>query len=414
MRDSGWGSKRKVLPSIAIMNGPRVIEVRIQGLRTLADVQLSTHGLTVLVGANGSGKSSILQALEMLRSLPDEQSLRNLVVVHGPPVELLRAGESTLKLGIGFAIESATYWYGVGLRAHGASWIVEHEHLYRGSREKFVVLLRRDGASFDQELDPMVGNVGEHALALSSFSRHADARAAIDALRGIEVHLPFRTSAAWALRAAQLKAGMRDPAMLGPAERLELFGENLAEAFHALRNRGRKHWDDTLGLVRLGLGPALSDVVVESVARGYGELAVDFDGLGRIPASGLSDGQLSFLALVAAIRLDRKRTLLAFDEPDASLHPGTIVRLVELLEAASADQPVVIATQSDRLLDALSEPIDAALICTLDDAWRTRTHRLDAGRYSAWVNGFRGLGDVRAQGDLELLVTPAETPSDQP
>lgn len=48
----------------------RLTSLRIEGLRTLADVTLSLDGLTVLVGENGTGKSTITEALELVRSLP--------------------------------------------------------------------------------------------------------------------------------------------------------------------------------------------------------------------------------------------------------------------------------------------------------------------------------------------------------
>jgi recombinational DNA repair ATPase RecF len=44
-----------------------ITELRIYGLRTLADVRLSLRDLTVLIGGNGSGKSSIIEACELLR-----------------------------------------------------------------------------------------------------------------------------------------------------------------------------------------------------------------------------------------------------------------------------------------------------------------------------------------------------------
>ena len=42
-----------------------ITELRIAGLRTLADVRLSLRELTVLIGANGTGKNSIIEACEL-------------------------------------------------------------------------------------------------------------------------------------------------------------------------------------------------------------------------------------------------------------------------------------------------------------------------------------------------------------
>lgn len=46
---------------------PRIESVRVAGFRSLADVCLSDlGGLTVLIGANGSGKSNLIRFFEML------------------------------------------------------------------------------------------------------------------------------------------------------------------------------------------------------------------------------------------------------------------------------------------------------------------------------------------------------------
>jgi predicted ATPase len=48
---------------MAIMSNDRITEIHVRGMRTLADVKLSLGGLTVLIGDNGSGKSSLIEAL---------------------------------------------------------------------------------------------------------------------------------------------------------------------------------------------------------------------------------------------------------------------------------------------------------------------------------------------------------------
>ena len=48
------------------MSATRIESVRIQGFRSLADVELSgLGGATVMIGANGSGKSNFMRFFEM-------------------------------------------------------------------------------------------------------------------------------------------------------------------------------------------------------------------------------------------------------------------------------------------------------------------------------------------------------------
>ena len=47
---------------------PMIESIRVRGFRSLADVELSGLGpATVLIGHNGSGKSNVLQFLDLLR-----------------------------------------------------------------------------------------------------------------------------------------------------------------------------------------------------------------------------------------------------------------------------------------------------------------------------------------------------------
>ena len=45
------------------MSGARITEIHVEGLRTLKDVRLGLDGLTVLIGENGTGKSSLIEEI---------------------------------------------------------------------------------------------------------------------------------------------------------------------------------------------------------------------------------------------------------------------------------------------------------------------------------------------------------------
>lgn len=401
----------------------RLTSLRIAGLRTLADVTLLLDGLTVLVGENGTGKSTIVEALELVRCLARADGLRHMREIHGPPSTLLRLGASSLSFAVGFEHGGAEHEYGVELVGNGTVWVVAHEHLglatpalggvgragdERSSRARGGdQILERNG---DVLRGSLVASHEPIAADRTFFSHYgpaglpACAITLMDALDRMEVHLPFDVMAGWGARTARREPGARGPVMVGPTRRLELLGGNLVEAFQALRSMPRAHWEETLEYLRLGLGMRLEQVVVEVVARGYGELFVDLAGVGRLPAAALSDGQLSYLAMVAMIRLGEGRTLLALDEPEAHLDPELLVRVVELLEAAAERHPVLVSTQSDRLLDALSEPATSTVVCELDSSWSTRLHRLDPERLARWLRDYRGLGEIRAGGDLWSVV----------
>jgi predicted ATPase len=77
-----------------------ITELRIEGLRTIEKIRLGLGGLTVLIGDNGSGKSSILEACEILRRTTSERFLEEFHSIHGGLTALLRQGSPRLKLGV--------------------------------------------------------------------------------------------------------------------------------------------------------------------------------------------------------------------------------------------------------------------------------------------------------------------------
>ena len=187
--------------------------------------------------------------------------------------------------------------------------------------------------------------------------------------------------------------------------RVDRGGANLANVVHALRNR--PDWPDTLETIKLLVDDDITDVTTPASASGGNiGLAISYRASGSIPAFALSDGTLALLALIAIARLDggdTPRSLLVLDEPDLHLHPGAIAQVVALLEQCGEQQPVVIATHSDHLLDSLSEPARATVLCDLDDRRRLRLRRPDRTQLDRWLTEYRGLGHLRSEGYDRLV-----------
>ena len=77
-----------------------ITELRIEGLRTIEKIRLPLEGLTVLIGENGSGKSSIIEACEILRRATGPRFMDELHAIHGGLAGLLRQGAKRLLIGV--------------------------------------------------------------------------------------------------------------------------------------------------------------------------------------------------------------------------------------------------------------------------------------------------------------------------
>jgi predicted ATPase/nucleoside phosphorylase/SpoVK/Ycf46/Vps4 family AAA+-type ATPase len=397
-----------------------ITELRIKNLRTLADVRLRLDGLTVLIGDNGTGKSSIIEACEILRRAAGPSFGEELFGVHGGPLALLRLGTTELTLGVRvegggepidyeLSIDDGGQISREALVVAGRWTIIDRKSLQTAD----VVGFALDGGVVtykDQKIDG-------RRLVLTSFGARHLAHPAlgrvVSALERIEVQVGFEVTPNWLARSTQRLSALRSPAVAQPIDRLSKLGTNLANAYAALKNDfGEEHWQATMAYVRLGLGDTVESVNVRPDPGG-GSIALWLKHAGvdqQLPASALSDGTLAYLAVVALYRLDTHASLLAFDEPELHLHPELLMRALDFFEAMARDRPVLLATHSDRLLDGLSEPARAVVLCELDEERRTRLVRPDKGALDRWLERYRGLGDVRSAGHQASVMTREDAP----
>lgn len=388
----------------------RILRVRFSGLRTAADVGLECVPLNVLIGPNGVGKSTLIEGLEILRKISSgEGFLRAINDEHGGVQRLLRRRGSELRLSVDVADDESSLSYSMVLAPRNGGFAIEHESMLRGEE----VVFTRDGettVAFPAlGLKPSQGYIGAKWPLLTMLSPISPVIAPVrDALEGIEVHVPFATQPRWFGPGMTPERNMRADNIVQAAGRLDRGGANLPSAFHALRNRS--DWSDTLETIKLIIDDDITDVTTPASASGGSiGLAVTYRTSGSIPAFALSDGTLALLALIAITRLDdgeSPRSLLVLDEPDLHLHPGAIGQVVALLEECSAAQPIIVATHSDRLLDSLSEPARSAVLCDLDEQRQLRLRRPDPAQLNRWLEEYRGLGQLRAEGYDQLVFPP--------
>lgn len=388
------------------------------------DVDLDAAGPAVVIGDNCTGKSTIVEAFELLRRASTPMFLNDLHAIHGG-TELLTFGSRELVLGFQARVAdpkgaetSLRYEVSLQSRPSGLKILAESLDADRGETQPLRAIARSPKTCrvFDHLEKKLVDiDLEEGEPAVSAFGNrppHWSIKTARDLLRGIEVQTPFAVQASWVDRASgRATSPLRATGTIRPVERLELQGANLASAYHALANDfGRTHWDQTLAWIQLGLGSEVEHVSARVLPQG-GSVGLQLKYAGTdavVNESALSDGTLAFLAIVALCRLGRGRSLLVLDEPELHLHPELLVRALDFFGAVANDHPVVIATHSDRLLDALPDPASSVLLAELGPDRFATLSKPDPIRLERFLQRYRGLGDLRAGGDLSSVFAPVE------
>lgn len=359
----------------------------------MADVEVPLSGLTVLIGDNSTGKSTLLEALRIARLIPSDRFIDDINRVHTISTAM-RADAPAFGFRLKFEHDGNRYGYGMNLDRQAESLVDSLVRIEGPAVSPIFQLPIRSGNS-------TLARVEDDSTKPAGITRSL--------LLGIDAHLPFDVTAGWGHRQRGRNSPIRDPRVAEPTHRLDLLGDNLVNVYQALKNdRGSDAWKDTLELLQMGFGPGLRDVAISQVAGGYLGLSVEFEKQGRIPALHLADGLLTYMGFVAIHQLGDGRSLLAFDEPETHLHPALLARVMTLLEDMATRHPVILATHSDRILDYLENPVESVRICELDDEQKTRLRRLDPNQYEKWRARYQGLGDIRARGHLPSVLVEDE------
>ena len=417
------------------MPADRITELRISGLRVIRELTLPLSGLTVLIGDNGTGKSSILEALEILRQAAKPLNLVTDVLAkgHGGFQALLRRGADKLELGV--TVEGAgpriDYDFAVANIGNTPAVVSESVQVHepgsdapplrplartQGKLQVLVTSDRYPNSYLEAAVSPVVV---EHALALPQVglphlgSRiHPAIRRLIEALGHLEVQVPFEARPLWQAKEQDLRTGPRWPTPIEGTDRLARYAANLPNAYQQLRNSGEAVWRRVLERARLGLGADLREFSLSPSGRGSIELELLFGAFPDrpLPLEVLSEGQVCYLAFIALRELHPERSLLAFDEPENHLHPALLARVVWMLEEVAQTAPVILATHSDRLLDALTEPAGSVVLCELDEQRASRLRLPSKAQLEDWLRDYQGLGSLRAEG-YEAHVFVDDAPS---
>jgi len=117
-----------------------------------------------------------------------------------------------------------------------------------------------------------------------------------------------------------------------------------------------------------------------------------------IPVSRMSGGALRLLRLLATLRSPSPPPLLCVEVPERGLHPDAAAMLGEALVDASHRMQLVVTTHSSSLISSLSTEPEAVVACErLGGA--TELFRLDSERLASWREDYL-LGDLWGMGVL--------------
>lgn len=361
----------------------------ISNYRSIRDLTMELHGLDLVTGSNGSGKSSLYRALRLLSECAGSDSANvvgslardgglSSTLWAGPETisDAMRRGEApvqgtvrkeSVNLKLGFSGDDFGYLIDLGLPVSGDAFDdaigrtvpsafnrdpeIKREQVFSGpvarpgsvlvDRKGAVARLRGENGEW-VELSRRLHAYESMLTEVSDHDRAPEVLRVRDMVRSWRFYDHFRTDHEAPARQAQI--GTRTPV-------LHHSGSDLAAALQTLRETGQD------GLLDAAIGSAFPGSRLR-IAVVDGRFSVELQQPGMLramAAAELSDGTLRYLMLVAALLTPRPPELMVLNEPETSLHVDLIPALAQLIVQAGERSQLIVVSHSAPLIAALRE-----------------------------------------------------------
>jgi predicted ATPase len=371
---------------------PVIKSLTLQGFRSIAAERIELDNPTFLVGRNGSGKSNIVDAFAFLAEAmtpPLEAAFTRrggfASVGYKSP-----AASSSPELGLAVELGTLEGETGGGHYSFQARALPDHRFTIESERGSLP------GRGFDREgalslpgFDAKVPHVEANSLMLPIVGGYTELVPILRTLSSIRVYSidPNRVRE------------LQDP---DSGLSLNPDGSNAASVLQRMARETAwqvERIGDLLGAV------VPHEISVRSVQYGN-KLALQFTqrwGEGKevtFEAASISEGTLRVLGLLLAVFQQPPPSLILIEEPEASIHPGALGLIADVIRVASDRTQVIVTTHSPELLDAKWIE-DRHLRLVRWENGETRVSRISDGSRRVLQEHLAGAGELLRSNSLD-------------
>ncbi len=384
-------------------------KIHIKNYLSLRDVTLPFKPLTVLVGPNASGKSNVLNALDLLNTMT--------IAENPPPTEFIQdrlwAGKvNNITFELQAKVESTLAEYKLGISSKSQFPFVAEELLLQGQKNVQVISIENGQGVVQDEDGSNDTKYESNKLALKSAGDYGNkpiTRTLTEFIKGWEFY-DFQPGImrGHVTNLGQIILGKKEGSSQSP--KLDNDGSTLPELLSFWYENDRVSFDN----------------VSESLAK-CTNIRIDHRKIGEdrqlcltegyekpLLLKRASDGTLRLIAYYILLNEPELPPLIAIEEPERNLHPGALSDIANVLEQIAKHSQVIITTHSSQLLGAFNpESLSDSLgVLLLNNRPGVGTEVLNLEDYSGesealqgWIADF-GIGS--AIFDSGLLPTDME------
>ena len=333
--------------------------------------------ITVLIGANGVGKSNIVSFFQLLNySMSD--SLQTYIGENGFADAFLYYGSKTTdsffaKLKFSDGKSSNEYVFQLA-NAVGDSMFFRFEDVTYSDKEKDEILSITLGRGHKESRLSMEAT-GHQGFYLTDIAK------LLSGCRYFQFHDTTK------------EAKIRKNGYIGDNKFLRSNAGNLAAFLYGIKHQqgGEPYYRRIVRYIQQVM-PQFGDFIMEPSVVNKDYISLDWkekDSDFIFGVNQISDGTLRFMAL-ATLLLQPPKTmpsLIVIDEPELGLHPKAISLLAGLIKKASENAQIVLATQSPNLLDEFDA--DKVVVIERNEQQRTSVFKqLNSEQLKEWVEEY--------------------------
>ncbi len=384
--------------------------IKIQGYKSLVDLEVNFGHLAVLVGPNASGKSNFLDALHLLSRVATNRTLKE---AFDPPYRGHALESFTFgKEGIKSLLEQETVLFSIEVdvqlspevvesvnrqiqevrrmplaegesvsrrspptvRAKNLRYRIEIEMLPKLGvlrvADEYLAALNANG-ELNQKRKPFLEQIDDQLhLRMEGQARPSHYERGLNysilSMAHYPPHHPHLVAmreelASWFTFYFEPRERMRFPSPVKEVHHIGPMGEDLAAFLNTLQGLNPRQFEAVSESLRAMI-PSVTGIEVG--VNQLGEVELDLrEGEKRISARILSEGTLRILGLLTLVSAKETPALIGFEEPENGVHPRRIRRIARFLETRMTleDIQFIVTTHSSLLPDLV--PPESLYVC---------------------------------------------------
>ena len=349
--------------------------IRIEGYKSIRNLDLELKPINILIGSNGVGKSNFLSFFKLVNNLY-ERRLANFVLSQEGADNLLHFG-SKITDNIYGKIQfinpekrdNNTFYFNLLATNNNNLFISTEGYGYNNS--------------WDDDVHNYFGtdNIKESELILKSGYRYKYLKEYLSSLKKYHFHDTGE------------KSPLRSSSLVDDNRNLKENGSNLPAFLYYLQEKHPKSFNRIEKTIK-SIAPYFDRFELSPDRLNENMIKLEWKEINQpedyFNASHLSDGTLRFIALATLLMQPDLPEVIIIDEPELGLHPFAINKLSGLIRKASAISQVIISTQSVNFVDNF-EPEE---IITVDrENNESVFNRLESENLNNWLSDYT-IGDL--------------------